>query len=247
MILSFNSGLGDTIQAIPVVKELLKKNKKIKVVTKYPELWEGICETVQWRPGVPHDRRISYIPRKTCTDSTQLEDVRIAAQVDRKLSPRIDWKLRNPGLIRKIQEDAFLKNKKKICLFKMPYKAMEDTERFKDVTPRKEPFELIVKNFPDVYFLDIGTLNTTVTDLIDIACSVDIFLAQIGHFITFADAFDKPILLIFARTGLTSETPFIKQIQPFKFINKKSTLTCIDDEPDKNFIAKFKELLNEEG
>lgn len=243
MILSFNNGLGDQIQAIPIMKALLKRDKSLQLVTKYPELWDGICKTHPFYPGCKRDKRVSYVSRRPMKHTTQFQDVCLIAGVSKDLSPRIDWKIKNIKLVEKIKEKAFFDNKKKICLFKYPYDAMGQNGRFKEVVPRREPFDLIINHFKDILFVDIDTIDTSVTDLLDLAYSADCLLAQIGHFLPLADAFDKPILLIFAKAGFSHKTPFINGIRPVKFINKDTTHTAVDDEDDNNYIIKFQRII----
>lgn len=247
MILKFNSGLGDTIQAIPVVKELLKKNKDIKVVTRYKTLWDGICETVPFKSGVQHDKRISYISRRPIQDTTQFQDVCIEAGVSKNIPFKLDWTVKNKKLVKEIKNDAFFSGKDKICLYdpiRMPCDQKDNIRpMFYDLMPREGIIKEIVAHFKGVHFVNIRDLNTSVLDLIDICKSVDILLSQIGHFVCVGEALDTKAFIVYSAKGRDGEYDFVKYLTPKKIKNKETTVGVYDDVPMKEIFKQFKELL----
>lgn len=242
MIISFNNGLGDQLQAIPVVKEMLRKSKEdITVVTKYPRLWDNICPTIPFKPGVKKDKRISYIQRRPIQETTQFQDVCIEAGI-KPIELKIDWRIKNWRLINQIKEDAFLKGKEKVCLYKpidIPCGQGEDAkEMFFDLMPRENVIDEIIEGNDDIHFVNIKDFDTSVGDLIDVAFSVDIMLGQIGHFAPLSEAVNTKSFIIFPSKGRNSKYDFVKYLTPKKIINKPTTVCVYDDY--KNIAKKFK-------
>jgi hypothetical protein len=127
------SGLGDSLYIRQVAQHLYSQDKDIflLIMSDYPMLFKDLPSHV-----VKHDKgniitykgqnypvkKISYCGRKMKPQTTQFEDVCIAASVPQDIPYKLDWKVKNNDLIDRIRKLAKRKDGKPIILVTAPYK-----------------------------------------------------------------------------------------------------------------------------
>jgi hypothetical protein len=185
------------------------------------------------------DINAHYTLRKWRTDTDQFEDCCIQAGIKEPVDFRIDWKASAP----------FMQDRTKpVVLVLIPRMPMDRADGFaRELLPRREAYQSAVdglkglatlvmvgsgKPLYELDGIDVDLTNrTSVAELLDIASQADGFLGYCSFFVPLAESFNKTGLFVWARAGLKSRTPYIRQITPTKILHRDSSLYVIDDQP----------------
>jgi hypothetical protein len=235
MIIKSHSGLGDGIYLHPICKHLAKKDKII-LLSNYPDIYKDLNIEVKPHktPGLHVDMRLSYVGRKPIQETNQYQDLLISGGLP-DIPFEIEWKITNK-----------LYKTKKVCLYPEEYKPLGREDGFgKELNIDWSIIDKLKEKYKDeIEFIKVGQGITTIIQLIDYAAQCDFSIAPVGHLLSLSEIFNKPILTIFSRRGLSSSNPFIFNITPKKVLCKNTSKYIIDDYKFENIINKFEEVKN---
>jgi len=265
------SGLGDSIYIRMVAQYFYEKDKStfFLIMSDFPDLFIGLpCHIVrhtklneiEYQGRKYHTNKISYCGRKYKNDTTQFEDVCIAAGVPKDISYSLDWKIKNNTLINGIKKSASIK-RKPICLITSPYRPFgridnwgkEITVNFdcmkKLINSKKNDFYFVMtcKDTPIYRLENIDcnlSMKTNISDLLDIASISNVIIGQIGHALPIAECLNKPALIFFSKNGMSCGNTFLESITPKKTIHKKNLVKHIIDNESDECIRRTFESLN---
>lgn len=237
------SGLGDSIYLRPIVDHLERTGAAVTVLSNYSDLFIGTKAIVEPFSRKPVNVLAHYSVFRSRQSTNQFEDVCEAARLER-LSLRFDWKIRNRKLISDIRAKAAGRKVILVHGGRAPFGRTDGLGM--EIMPKREAFDTALFALSDCYTVRIGkgqhyydlstehdlTDITTVSDMIDLACSCDGVVTQCGFPIPLAECFDKPVLVIFGAAGLASRHPIIKLVTPAKILCKPSSSHVVDDWTD---------------
>lgn len=257
MIIKGASGLGDSIYLHPITcHHLAKGETDITVMTNYPELFQDLpVKTIRHSKDYA-DKKISYCSRKYHLNSTQWEDVCIAADVGKKLDLRIKWGVKNQALVDLVKKRA---KGKEFVVVATPYKPFGREDEFgKEMTLDYRVVDKLIKNNPQYFWVQTGRedalyklpvdldLNrkTTAADVMDLVVHSKGVVAPVGHMLPICESLNKRMLCFFSRNGLNCENRFISSIKPQKVIHKKHLVShVVDDESMESIQIAFNEVV----
>lgn len=237
------SGLGDAIYLRPIVEHFIRAGQLVTVCCGYPSVFEGTGATV-----VPFDRfniqiLAHYTGGKRRPGTTQWEDVCLSAGVG-ELPLRFDWTVRNTALIERLRTQAAGRPLVIVHGGRVP---MARTDGFgRELLPEREAFDAALAAISNCFLVQVGkadqvyplkvdlSLNgsTSVSDLLDLGSSCDAIVGQCSFVIPLAEAFDKPLLIVWAAEGMSpTHHYYISSITPEKVLSKPSSKFVVDDWP----------------
>ena len=230
-------GLGDALYLQAVARHISRK-ERLRVCSGWPDVFRNLDVEV-----VPFTRQADinahYTLRKWRTDTDQFEDCCIQAGIKEPVDFLIDWE----------PAGSFVPNRvKPVVLVLIPRMPMDRADGFaRELLPRREAYQAAIdglkglatlvmvgsgKPLYELDGIDVDLTNrTSVSGLLDIASQADGFLGYCSFFVPLAESFNKPGLFVWARAGLMSRTPYIRQITPTKILHRDSSLYVIDDQP----------------
>lgn len=251
-------GLGDACYVYPIAKYLSKIHDKIKIMTRYPIIYEMLpanVECIDRHDGQP-DINCRYGERYPIQTTNMWDDSLITAGLY-KDKEKIEFKFEY-----KWDEKFNFETDKKVCLIKSPaYPQSQANGKTDCLLPNMEIWQAVIDNFKDqCYFVQSGLRNThphyfknldldlssinVIPKLIALTDAVDITITPSSYFVSFAEGLDKKILIGFAQTGIDSQVSFYRWSTPAKVITKPKTSDAfIDSEPLKKILDKFERLL----
>lgn len=245
------AGFGDSIYNIAIVNELRKQFPEIIVRTRHPSFFSGMHGVfpVQWTKH-GEDIAIHYSGRKQCPETNQWQDLLFACNLPIDIEFRIEWKVINKGLVERMKAAS---EGKKICIVAAPHTVFGRRDGYgAELTPKWNGFQAIIDAFKHmVFFVQVGLTREVTnltgvgmdligkvsdTDTLDLAISADFVLGQHGYAIPLAEAFAKPLFVIYSRRGLDSHDPYIKFSTPQKTNTRETSHHAVDDEPIQKII-----------
>lgn len=254
------SGLGDAMYLQAVVRHMLSKGYKLKVSTKWPDVFSMLdVETVPFTKSRKEiDIFAGYSLRKS-EPTDQFEDCCIQAGIEEPVEFKMDWSVKNTELIEKVKQEA---NGKPIILVQMPRPPMDRKDGFGEtLLPRQEAFQEAVDEARGKAFLvqigageptyelegiDLDLSNSTsIHDLFDLGLSCDGLLGYCSFIVPLAEQFDKDVLFIWARAGLKDRHKFIRQITPKKILHAETSKWVFDDDSRENIRSAVLSLLRQ--
>jgi len=235
-------GLGDSIYLRPIVEYFLRQGHTVTVHSDYPGAFEGVAVEVKpfTRDGI--NVLAHYTTGKANAATHQFADMCRSANVP-VMPLSFDWKLRDTPLVAMIHAKA---QGRRIIVVHGGRAPMARTDGFgAELLPKKEAFDTALAELRDCFIVKIGKaeeiysldceldLNgkTTVQDLFDIAAIAHGFLAQCSYCIPLAEAFDKPLMIVFAAAGFVAPSLFVRQITPTKVLSKTTSFHVVDEWP----------------
>lgn len=242
------AGLGDAIYIRPIAEHFIRAGEKVTVCSGYPDVFLGTGAKVE-----PFDRfniqvLAHYVAGKQDTTTNQWQDICKSAGVSVPL--RFDWTVRNPQLLEAIRADAA---GRPIILVSGGRAPMGRTDGFgAELLPERSAFEATLAALDDSFLVQVGkaeplyplkadvNLNgsTSIPDLFDLASLCDGVVGQCSFVIPLAEAFDKPLLCVWAAHGMQANMhPYIRAITPQKVLSKPSSRFVIDDWPEEKIRA----------
>jgi len=234
------SGLGDSLYLRPVVDHYVRKGHQVVALSNFPDVFRGSGAKVE-----PFSRNNSnvlahYTAGKGRAGTTQWEDVAISAGV-RGLPLSFKWEIQNRLMVDDLRAMA---KGKPILMVNGGRPPMGRTDGYGyEMLPRREVFDTVLAALADCFTVEVGkgaelypltadvdlVDRTTVADLLDIATVAAGLVGQCSFMIPLAEAFDKPLLCVWAAKGLTSKTEFIRLCTPHKILSKASSRSVMDD------------------
>lgn len=237
------SGLGDSIYQRPIVDYFVRRGEGVTVCSDYPDVFDGSDARVE--PFGKNNINVlaHYVLGKNNSATNQWQDICASARVG-DLDLYIDWPTKNFGLVNKLRDMAAGRAIIVVHGGRVP---MARTDGFgKELLPEKAAFDATLAALPgcftvrvgkgaDLYPLDVDLdLNgsTSVSDLLDLGGLCDGLIGQCSYVIPLAEAFNKPLLCVWAAAGMHHQRhPYIQQITPQKVLSKASSAFVMDDWP----------------
>lgn len=233
------SGLGDALYLRPFVDHLSEQGKQLEVCTDYPDVFTGCPVKLSPFRRDRINKVCHYIAGKARTDTSQWQDLCISAQIEVPLS--FHWDVRKPMIVHDLKAMA---RGKPIVMVNGGRPPMGRTDAFvRDFLPKRRAFDAVLGALSDCFIVEVGkgaelypisadvdfADRTSVADLLDIATAADGLIGQCSFMIPLAEAFDKPLLTIWAAAGLRSGVQFIRQCTPQKILSKPTSRWVLDD------------------
>lgn len=237
------SGLGDSIYQRPIVDYFVRKGESVTVCSDYPDVFDGSGARVE--PFGKNNINVlaHYVLGKNNPATNQWQDICASARAG-DLALSIDWPVRNSEFVAKLRSMAAGRPLIVVHGGRVP---MARTDGFgKELLPEKPAFDAVLAALDGCFLLRVGkgadlyplavhvNLNgsTTVADLMDIGAACDGIVSQCSFAIPLAEAFDKPLLCVWAAAGMHHQRhPYIQQITPQKILSKPSSTFVMDDWP----------------
>ena len=212
-------------------------------LTDYPEIFIGSGATTSpfTRAGGP--RVAHYTATMGDQTVTQYQAMLNRAEIRELVPLRFVWRIQNQRLIDGLLEKAAGRPLIVVHGGRTP---MQRTDSFSvDLMPKAAGFNAALAALGDCYRVRVGNArhmyslpvdldlgaSTSVTDLLDIGWACAGVVAQCSFAVPLAEAFDKPLLGIWAANGLRSEVGYIRTITPRKILTKPTSRYVIDDWP----------------
>jgi len=236
------SGLGDSIYLRPIVDHFERAGERVQVCSAYPDVFLGTNAEVEPFARNNIDVLGHYVLGKGNPTTNQWQDVCASAGVSVRLG--FDWPVRNQALVDRLRAQA---DGRPIIAIHGGRTPMDRTDGFgAELLPEREAFDAVLEALAGCFLVQIGRgerryqlraevdLNgsTSVADLIDVARIADRLVAQCSFAIPLAEVFDKPLLVVWAASGMSEyRHPYIRQITPQKVLSKPTSRFVVDDWP----------------
>lgn len=227
-----------------VARHLVRSGQQIVVKSGWREVFSQLPVKV-----LPFDRSADinchYTLRKG-QPTNQFQDCCLQAGIKEAVDFRLDWAVTDWDLI----ESVRLKAKgRKVILVQMARRPMDRLDGYGDeLLPQRDAYQACVDALSaEAFTVLIGsgkpmyevtgasldlTQKTTVSQLLDLGKSCDGLLGYCSLFVPLAEQFSKRALYVWARAGLRSRTPYIRQITPQKILHRKDLLKTVCDDED---------------
>jgi hypothetical protein len=233
-------GLGDALYVRPVAEHFVRAGEQVTVCSDHEDVFIGSGARVErfTRDGcnvVAH-----YTHGKANPNTNQWQDVCALAGVG-DLAMSFKWEIQRPDLVRDLQAMA---GGKPIIMVNGGRAPMGRHDGFADeMLPQRSAFDAVLSALSGCFTVEVGkgaelypltadvdlADRTTVADLLDIATISAGLVGQCSFVIPLAEAFDKPLLCVWAARGLVSKTEFIRLCTPQKILSKPSSRFVMDD------------------
>lgn len=236
------SGLGDSVYLRAICEHFVRAGDRVTALSNYPEIFEGSGCAVEPFRRERVDVVAHYVTGKANPATTQWEDVCRAAGVAGPVPFSISWAVKDPGAVSRLRERAA---GRPVVLVQGGRTPMDRTDGFgKELLPDRQAFEAALDAIRgDCYLVAVGkaepiyrlpadedlTGRTTVSDLLDLFASCDAVVCQVGYAVPMAEVFDRPLLAVWADSGLKARHPYIAQITPAKVLSKPTSVHVVDD------------------
>jgi len=233
------SGLGDSIYLRPFVEHYLQRGERVEVCTNYGEVFSGLDVTISPFRRDSVNKVCHYVSGKTRQGTTQWEDLCISA--GEEIPFRFDWTIRNTLMTRDLQAMAA---GRPIIMVNGGRPPMGRSDGFaREMLPARAAFDTVLAALDGCFTVEVGkgaelypliadvdlADRTTPSDLLDIATVAAGLVGQCSFMIPLAEAFDKPLMVVWAAKGLTSATEFIRLCRPQKILSKPTSTFVMDD------------------
>lgn len=238
-------GLGDALYLQSVVRYFVGKGYHVEACCNFPDVFRPLKDSVTVSPFRRNriDKSAHYSNRKTILATDMFEDCCINAGITESVEMKLDWVPQNLELIGQIKTGA---NGRPIIAIQLPRSPMDridgyGLELLPDCRVIQQAIDLIGDRAltvqvgagkPLFEFSGIGldlANRTSVSDVIDIAHTVQGFLGYCSFFVPLAESFSKPVLFVWSSAGLKSQNAFIRTVSPQKVLHRESSRYVIDD------------------
>lgn len=238
------SGLGDAIYLRCVVQALLAAGKTVEVACSYPDVFHGLPIKVEPFRREKIDIVAHYTQRKQATGSSQFQDMCAAASLPQNTPLEIKWTPLNEELLSAVHATAA---GRRIVLVHGGRAPMGRTDGFgMELLPTREAMAALLGMLPkDMLLVQVGKgpqlypieceldlrEKTSATDLYDLMSISYGAVSQCSFIIPLAEAFNKPLLVLWSAKGMAAKDPFVSSVRPEKVLHRKSTTSifAIDD------------------
>ena len=236
------SGLGDAIYVRPIVEHFIRAGEAVTVCSNYPDVFQDTGAKV-----LPFDRYnidvlAHYTVGKRNPSTTQWDDICASARVTVPLN--FDWTVKNRKLLDELRALAAGRPLILVSGGRVPM-ARHDGFGL-ELLPDRRAFYAVLEALHGCFTVQIGNAEqiyplttdanlsgkTSVADLFDLASSCDGLVGQCSFIIPLAEVFDKPLLVVWSASGLsTARHVYISSITPGKILSKPSSRFVIDEWP----------------
>lgn len=236
------SGLGDSVYLRAIAEHFVRAGEKITALSNYPEIFEGSGCRVEPFRRERVDIVAHYVTGKSNQSTNQWQDVCLAAGVAHPIPFAFDWMVESRRLVDGVRERAAGRS---VVIVQGGRTPMARTDGFgKELLPDRQAFEATLEPLrADCYLVAVGkaepiyrlpvdedlTGRTSVADLLDLFKTCDGAVAQVGFAVPMAEVFDRPLLVVWAASGVTSREPYVRQITPSKILAKPTSIFVMDD------------------
>ncbi len=238
-------GLGDALYVRPVAEHFVRRSEEVRVCSDYRDVFEGSGAYVEPFARTGCNVVAHYVSRKQYAETNQWQDVCISAGAPPDLALSFRWEPQNQRLIRSIRAAA---DGRPIIMVNGGRPPMARADGFaNDMLPRREAFDAVLaalkeqgcflvecgkglELYPLTADMDLAD-RTSVSDLLDIAWIAGGLVGQCSFMIPLAEAFDKPLMVVWASKGLESREQFIRLCTPQKILSKPTSSYVMDNWP----------------
>ena len=241
-------GLGDALYLQAVCRHLVKQGKQLEIRSDWPDVFKPLGDMVRVVPfgrNPKCDIVAHYTKRKGEHFTSQFEDCCIAAEIEGPVEFRLDWETR-----------ARFETDKPVVLVALPRQPMDRKDGYgRDLLPDLGFYQRVLNRLAGRCFLvqvgagkplaaldglDLDLANrTTIDDLLDLANGADGLLGYCSFFIPLAESFTKPLLCVWSRRGLWSDSAYIKQCTPKKILHRPTSKAIMDNCQDLGAVDEF--------
>ena len=235
------SGLGDSVYLRAIAEHFVRAGEKITALSNYPEIFEGSGCRVEPFRRERVDIVAHYVTGKSNQSTNQWQDVCLAAGVAHPIPFAFDWMVESRRLVDGVRERAAGRS---VVIVQGGRTPMARTDGFgKELLPDRQAFEAALTACGDCYLVAVGkaepiyrvpvdedlTGKTSVSDLLDLFEACDAAVAQVGYAVPMAEVFDRPLLVVWADSGLKAREPYVARITPTKVLSKPTSDWVLDD------------------
>jgi hypothetical protein len=238
------SGLGDSIYLRPLVDHFVRSGERVTVCSDHPDVFAGSGARVEAFGRNNINVLGHYVAGKQNPNTNQWQDICASAGVGADVALRFEWTVRNAVLVDTVIRAAA---RQPIILVHGGRTPMGRTDGFGlELLPDRLAFDAALSMLHGCYLVRIGKGGnlyplkvsadlcdrTSVSDLLDLASICHGVIAQCSFAIPLAEAFDKPLLTVWAANGMSEyRHPYIRSITPRKVLSKPSSQFIVDDWP----------------
>lgn len=227
-----------------VARHFVKNGHQIAVKSSWSEVFSQL--PVKVLPFERHaDINCHYTLRKHYR-TDQFQDCCLQAGIKEPVDFKLDWAITDQALVDSVGEKA---KGRKVILVQMARRPMDRIDGYgAELLPYQGAYQACVDGLSQHAFtvlvgaghpvyevkgtsLDL-TNKASVSQLLDLAKSCDGLLGYCSLFVPLAEQFSKRALYVWARAGLRSRTPYIRQITPQKILHRKDLLKAVCDDED---------------
>ncbi len=234
------SGLGDSVY-LRAIADHFARTEPITALSNYPEVFHGSRCSVEPFRRDRVDIVAHYVMGKANPSTNQWQDVCSGAGVTHPVPFTFAWRVRNPELVAGVFSRAA---DRRVVLVQGGRTPMARTDGFgKELLPDRQAFEAALTACGDCYLVAVGkaepiyrvpvdedlTGKTSVSDLLDLFEACDAAVAQVGYAVPMAEVFDRPLLVVWADSGLKAREPYVARITPTKVLSKPTSDWVLDD------------------
>lgn len=251
------SGLGDSVYLRAICEHFVRSGEQVTALSNYPEIFEGSGCAVEPFRRERVDVVAHYVTGKANLRTNQWQDVCLAAGVGHPVPLAISWAVRDSEMVSRLRARAA---GRPIVLVQGGRTPMARTDGFgKELLPDRQAFECAVgeARAAGAYTVAIGkaepiyrppvdedfTGQTTVSDLLDLFATCDAVISQVGFAVPMAEVFDRPLLVVWADSGLKARHPYVAQITPAKVLSKPTSKHVMDDWDHDRIRAAVRQLV----
>ena len=231
--------MGDGLYLQGVARHLVEKGYKLEVCSSYPDLFRPLGDAVKVTAFRRNADICAHYTMRKAQPTNQWQDCCIQAGIKESVEFRLDWK----ATTRLVESDKPI-----VCVL-LPRIPMDRVDGFaRELLPDRKAMQRMIDALRGKVTLvrigsgvplyeydgiDIDLANrTSVSELIDVASQANGFLGYCSFVVPLAESLNKPAVFLWARQGLKSKTPFIRQITPTKILSKESSTYAFDDDPE---------------
>lgn len=252
------SGLGDALYVRPVADYFARQSEAVQVLSFYPDVFLGSgAQVLPFDRVAKVDTIAHYAPGRRNPDTTQWQEVCRSAGIAEPLPFRFGWRVQNEALVHQVRARAA---KRPIVLVHGGREPFGRMDQFGiELLPDPRGFEAALGALRECFLVRIGRGKqfykirsdldlygeTSVGDVLDLAWSCEGIVAQCSFAVPLAEAFDKPLLALWAARGLASKQRYISGLTPQKVLQGERSRHVVDDWPGEKIVEAaraFREL-----
>jgi hypothetical protein len=241
-------GLGDSIYLRPIVDHLLARGEALRLFCDYPDIFRGAA--VDLKPFTRQPRAdivAHYVNGKDTPGTNQFQDMCLAAGIKEQIPQRFDWAVTNHTLADDVRA---LAGRRRVILVHGGCIPMDRTDGFgAELLPQEAAFRAVLEQLvdEDCFLVRIGRKGkgggaryvpradidlydrTSVSDLLDLAATCDGAVGQVSYVIPLAEAFGKPLLVVWASRGRQAPHGYVRSIMPPKVLSGPASSFVFDN------------------
>lgn len=246
ILLRAPNGLGDAIYLRAIVLHFLGRGEDVTVFTKWPDVFYGLPILVKCLGEITDKTKVRYAlyPQSMKVPPGKSDFAMWCKRVgiDEPVELRINWKIRNAGLLEQIKRDAA---GRKIFVYQCSRQLRKPVSEL--LKPRREAFNAFIARHSDCYRIKLGHPphvdddpgaqceldmfgKAFIFDTFDICTIGDEFFGQASFIGCIAEALDKPHTVMFARAALKSGDFRANTTTPERCFHKKHLATAVYDD-----------------